>query len=103
MKPRRSVECAPPGASTWPFDKSKYDTHPALTPHERLALKGYMDRYENGNPNHLHRFHAAASRLIVPMQDVLDWTGLAKSTRFLAINYLFREIYRRRRSFDGAR
>ena len=101
MKPRRGVECAPPSAWTWPFDKSKYDTHPALTAHERLALKGYMDRYESGNPNHPPQFHAAASRLIVPIQDVLDWTGLAKSTRFRAINYLFREMYRRRRSFWG--
>ena len=103
MKPRRGVECAPPSAWTWPFDKSKYDTHPALTAHERLALKGYMDRYESGNPNHPPQFHAAESRLIVPIQDVLDWTGLAKSTRFRAINYLFREMYRRRRSFWGWR
>jgi hypothetical protein len=34
------------------FDKSKYDTHPALTPDERAALKPYMDRFENHNPNH---------------------------------------------------
>lgn len=72
MKPRRSIECAPPGAWTWPFDKSKYDTRPALTPDEQLALKAYMDRYENHNPNHPTRFHAAVSRLIVPIQDVLN-------------------------------
>ncbi|MEO7916172.1 MAG: hypothetical protein ABIR16_00890, partial [Dokdonella sp.] len=64
-------------------------------------MNDYMDRFDNRNSNHPQQFHVAVLRLTAPMHDVFDWTGLRSNHRGRAINYLFREMSIRKRSFWG--
>ena len=89
------------GPWTWPIVLERYDRSPQLTRVERDVLTHYEKEYRFYRYGRTMNFGAALDRLVQPLNDTLDYTGIATSKRKYVLFFLLREMAQRKRAFWG--
>ncbi len=89
------------GPWTWPLDIKRYDRSPQLTPLEAEMLTKYAEAYRFYRYGRTMDFGIALDRLVRPLNDTLDYTGITTLQRRYTLFYFLREMARRGRPFWG--
>jgi integrase len=89
------------GSWTWPIDLKRYDCTPHLTQIERDMLTRYAEAYKFYRYGRTMSFGAALDRLVRPLNDTLDYTGITTYRRKYILLFFLREMAERQRSFWG--
>ena len=89
------------GPWTWPIDLERYDRSPHLTRVETNMLTRYAEAYKFYRYGRTMDFGAALNRLVRPLNDVLDYTGIITNRRKYVLLFLLREMAERKRPFWG--
>ncbi len=89
------------GQWTWPIDLARYGRSPQLTSVERNMLTRYVEEYRFYRYGRTMDFGVALDRLVRPLNDTLDYTGIATNKRKYVLLFFLREMAERRRSFWG--
>ena len=69
------------GPWTWPIDLERYDRSPHLTQGETIMLTRYAEAYRFYRYGRTMDFGAALDRLVRPLNDTLDYTGIGTNKR----------------------
>ncbi len=83
----------------WPINLSSYDRSPGLTKEEWSALNTLFELRKNRNPHTPPSIKLALSRLMQPMNDVLDFTEARDHDRRGLNRLLLCIMYRRQSSY----
>ncbi len=90
------------GPWTWPIDLERYDRSPHLTRVETNMLTRYAEAYKFYRYGRTMDFGAALNRLVRPLNEVLDYTGIITNRRKYVLLFFLREMAERKRPFgDG--
>lgn len=89
------------GPWTWPIGLDRYDRSSALTVIEEDMLTHYAEAYCFYRYGRHMDFGPELDRLVRPLNDVLDYTGIRTLHRRYTLQFLLREMAERRRSFWG--
>jgi integrase len=89
------------GRWTWPINLERYDRSPQLTSVERKMLTRYAEAYRFYRYGRTMDFGAALDRLVRPLNDTLDYTGIITNRRKYVLFFFLREMAERKRSFWG--
>jgi integrase len=89
------------GPWTWPIDLERYDRSPQLTQGETIMLTRYAEAYRFYRYGRTMDFGAALDRLVRPLNDTLDYTGIGTNKRKYVLLFFLREMAERKRSFWG--
>jgi integrase len=89
------------GPWTWPIDLDSYDRSSALTAAEEDMLKGYAEAYRFYRYGRTMDFGQTLDRLVKPLNDALNYTGIRTYFRKYVLLFFLREMAERRRSFWG--
>jgi integrase len=89
------------GPWTWPINLERYDRSPQLTSVERNMLTRYAEEYRFYRYGRTMNFGAALDRLVRPLNDTLDYTGIITNRRKYVLSFFLREMAERKRSFWG--
>ena len=89
------------GPWTWPIDLERYDRSPHLTRVETNMLTRYAEAYRFYRYGRTMDFGAALDRLVRPLNDTLDYTGIGTNKRKYVLLFFLREMAERKRSFWG--
>jgi integrase len=89
------------GPWTWPINLERYDRSPQLTSVETNMLTRYAEEYRFYRYGRTMNFGAALDRLVRPLNDTLDYTGIITNRRKYVLLFLLREMAERKRSFWG--
>ena len=89
------------GPWTWPIDLERYDRSPRVTRVETKMLKRYAEAYRFYRYGRTMDFGADLDRLVRPLNDTLDYTGIGTNKRKYVLLFFLREIAERKRSFWG--
>lgn len=89
------------GPWIWPIDLDRYDRASALTAVEHDMLMRYEEAYRFYRYGRHMDFGPKLDRLVRPLNDALDYTGIPTSQRRYTLQFLLREMAERRRSFWG--
>jgi integrase len=89
------------GPWTWPINLERYDRSPQLTSVERNMLTRYAEAYRFYRYGRTMNFGAALDRLVRPLNDTLDYTGIITNRRKYVLFFFLREMAERQRSFWG--
>jgi integrase len=89
------------GPWTWPIDLDRYDRSSALTAIEEDMLLHYAEAYRFYRYGRHMDFGTELDRLVRPLNDALDYTGIRTLHRRYILQFLLREMAERRRSFWG--
>lgn len=98
---QKGVRRSPKQNWSLPVNTNHYDRNPVLTSIERRMLKRYATPRTLGTMKQLPRLLPALSRLVKPIDDVLDHTKPVRCRRSYLVLYLLREMNRRERAFWG--
>jgi integrase len=85
----------------WPLDLDRYDRSNDLTPAEEDILTRYAEAYRFYRYGRTMDFGQALDRLVKPLNDTLDYTGIRTYFRKYVLLFFLREMAKRRRSFWG--
>ena len=96
-----SPKKADDGPWTWPIEIERYDRSPHLTPAEKNALTRYAEAYRFYRYGRTMDFGAALERLVRPLNDALDYTGIGTNKRKYVLLFFLREMAERKQSFWG--
>ncbi len=69
------------GPWTWPINLERYDRSPQLTSVETNMLTRYAEEYRFYRYGRTMNFGAALDRLVRPLNDTLDYTGIISNSR----------------------
>jgi integrase len=89
------------GPWVWPIDVERYDRSPALTAVETDMLTRYADAYRFYRYGRTMDFGPFLDRLVRPLNDVFDYTGIKTEQRRYVLLFFLREMARRNLSFWG--
>lgn len=89
------------GPWTWPINLERYDRSPQLTSVEKDMLTRYAEAYRFYRYGRTMDFGAALDRLVWPLNDALDYTGIITNRRKYVLLFFLREMAERQRSFWG--
>jgi hypothetical protein len=89
------------GPWTWPINLERYDRSPQLTSVEKNMLTRYAEAYRFYRYGRTMDFGAALDRLVRPLNDTLDYTGIITNRRKYVLLFFLREMAERKRSFWG--
>jgi integrase len=89
------------GPWIWPIDLDRYNRSSALTPVEEDMLTRYAEAYRFYRYGRTMDFGETLDRLVRPLNDALDYTGIRTLHRRYVLLYFLREMAERRRSFWG--
>lgn len=89
------------GPWAWPIDLDRYDRSSALTAAEEDTLTRYAEAYRFYRFGRHMDFGPALDRLVRPLNDALDYTGIRTLYRRYTLLFLLREIAERGRAFWG--
>jgi integrase len=96
-----SPKKADDGPWTWPINLKRYDRSPQLTSVETDMLTRYAEAYRFCRYGRTMNFGAALDRLVRPLNDTLDYTGITTYCRKYILLFFLREMAERQRSFWG--
>jgi integrase len=89
------------GPWTWPLNIERYDRTPRLTAIEAEMLKRYAEAYRFYRYGRTMDFGKALDRLVRPLNDTFDYTGITTLKRRYALFNFLREMEKRGRPFWG--
>jgi hypothetical protein len=89
------------GPWVWPIDLDRYDRSSRLTAVETDILTRYAEAYRFYRYGRTMDFGQALDRLVKPLNDTLDYTGIRTYFRKYVLLFFLREMAERRRSFWG--
>ena len=89
------------GPWRWPVDIDQYDRFPGLTRVEKGMLTRYAQAYRFCRYGRTMDFGSELDRLVRPLNDTFDYTGIKTMQRRYALFFFLREIEKRGRSFWG--
>ena len=89
------------GAWVWPIDVNCYDRSAALTDVESEMLTRYAEAYRFYRYGRTMDFGPSLDRLVSPLNDVFDYTGIKTEKRRYVLLFFLREMANRNRSFWG--
>src|SRR6266478_636486 len=89
------------GPWVWPIDVERYDRSAALTDVESEMLTRYAEAYRFYRYGHTMDFGPSLDRLVRPLNDVFDYTGIKTEQRRYVLFFFLREMADRNRSFWG--
>jgi len=89
------------GPWTWPINLERYDRSPQLTSVETNMLTRYAEAYRFYRYGRTMNFGADLDRLVRPLNDTLDYTGIITNRRKYVLLFFLREMAERKRSFWG--
>lgn len=89
------------GPWVWPLDLDGYDRSSALTAAEENMLTRYAQAYRCYRYGRTMEFGQTLDRLVRPLNDVLDYSGIKANHRKYVLLFFLREMTERRRSFWG--
>ena len=89
------------GPWTWPIDLERYDRSPHLTQGETIMLTRYAEAYRFYRYGRTMDFGAALDRLVRPLNDTFDYTGIGTNKRKYVLLFFLRKMAERKRSFWG--
>jgi len=87
------------GPWVWPIDLDRYDRSSALTSVEEDMLTRYAEAYRFYRYGRTMDFGETLDRLVKPLNDALDYTGIRTLFRKYVLLYFLREMAERKRSF----
>jgi len=89
------------GPWIWPFDLDQYDRSPSLTAVEQDMLARYTEEYRFYRYGRTMDFGPTLDRLVRPLNDVFDYTGIKTQLRRYVLLFFLREMTERNSSFWG--
>ena len=89
------------GPWVWPIDLDRYDRSSGLTPVEEDMLTRYAEAYRFYRYGRTMDFGETLDRLVKPLNDALDYTGIRTLFRKYVLLFFLREMAERKRSFWG--
>ncbi len=89
------------GPWTWPIGLDRYDRSFTLTASEEDLLTRYAEAYRFYRYGRTMDFGPSLNRLVQPLNDALDYTGIKTNHRKYVLLFFLREMAERRRSFWG--
>ncbi len=89
------------GPWVWPINVDRYDRSAALTAVECDMLTRYAGAYRFYRYGRTIDFGASLDRLVRPLNDVFDYTGIKTEKRRYVLLFFLREMADRNRSFWG--
>jgi integrase len=89
------------GPWKWPINLRRYDRSKVLTSAERKILTNYAEAYRFCRYGRTMDFGRTLNRLIKPLNDTFDYTGIKTNHRRYTLFYFLREMERRGRPFWG--
>ena len=89
------------GPWTWPLDLGRYDRSSALTAVEEDELTRYAEAYRFYRYRRTMDFGRSLDRLVQPLNDALDYTGIITKHRKYVLLFFLRETAERKRAFWG--
>jgi hypothetical protein len=89
------------GPWVWPIDLDRYDRSSALTAAEEDMLTRYAEAYRFYRYGRTMDFGQTLDRLVKPLNDALNYTGIRTYFRKYVLLFFLREMAERRRSFWG--
>lgn len=99
--PKQLPRKADDGPWKWPININRYDRSQVLTSAESKMLRNYVEAYRFDRHGRTMAFGRTLNRLIRPLNDTFDYTGIKANQRRYTLFYFFREIERRGRPFWG--
>lgn len=96
-KPKKADD----GPWTWPLDLGRYDRSSALTAIEEDQLTRYAEAYRFYRYGRTMDFGRSLDRLVQPLNDALDYTGIITKHRKYVLLFFLRETAERKRAFWG--
>lgn len=97
QKPKKADD----GPWVWPLDLNRYDQSPALSAAEADMLTRYAGAYRFYRYGRTMDFGPVLDRLVRPLNDALDYTGIRTLLRKYMLLFLLREMAERKRAFWG--
>lgn len=98
---RKPPKKADDGPWTWPIDTEQYGRSPILTPTEKETLTRYAESYRFYRYGRTMDFGVVLDRLVRPLNDTFDYTGIKTLERRYTLFFFLREIEKRGRPFWG--
>ncbi len=89
------------GPWIWPFDLAQYDRSASLTAVEQDMLARYKEAYRFYRYGRTMDFGPTLDRLVRPLNDVFDYTGIKTQLRRYVLLFFLREMAERNSSFWG--
>ncbi|WP_201758993.1 hypothetical protein [Acidisarcina polymorpha] len=89
------------GPWTWPNGLDRYDRSSTLTACEEGLLTRYAEAYRFYRYGRTMDFAPSLNRLVQPLNDTLDYTGIKTNHRKYVLLFFLREMAERKRSFSG--
>ena len=89
------------GPWTWPIGLDRYDRSSTLTVSEEDLLTRYAEAYRFYRYGRTMDFGPSLNRLVQPLNDTLDYTGIKTNHRKYVLLFFLREMAERKRSFWG--
>jgi len=89
------------GPWAWPINLERYDRSPQLTSVEKNMLTRYAEAYKFYRYGRTMNFGGALDRLVRPLNDALDYTGITTYRRKYVLLFFLREMAERQGSFWG--
>ena len=89
------------GSWIWPIDTERYNRLPELTPVEETMLTRYAEAYRFYRYGRTMNFGTELDRLVRPLNDTFDYTGIKTMQRRYTLFFFLRETEKRGRSFWG--
>ena len=97
--PKRHPKKADDGPWKWPISVARYDRSHELSSAEKNMLANYAEAYRFYRYGRTMDFGRTLKRLIQPLNDTFDYTGIKTNERRYTLFYFLREIERRGRPY----
>jgi integrase len=98
---KTSPKKADDGPWAWPLALDRYDRATPLTTDEEDMLTRYAEAYRFYRYGRTMDFGPSLNRLVQPLNDALDYTGIKTGHRKYVLLFFLREMAERKRSFWG--
>lgn len=98
---KTSPKKADDGPWAWPLVLDRYDRASPLTTDEEDMLTRYVEAYRFYRYGRTMDFGPSLNRLVQPLNDALDYTGIKTDHRKYVLLFFLREMAERKRSFWG--
>jgi integrase len=96
-KPKKADD----GPWIWPLDLDRYDRSSTLTADEEDVLTRYAEAYRFYRYGRTMDFGPSLKRLVQPLNEALDYTGIIPNQRKYVLLFFLREMAERKLSFWG--